>query len=480
MKTIKTSYLGLPILLLLIVPVAKTQVKIGDLNEPKTGALLDLNATTKGALLLPNVSLTDLGQIPAGLTGIGTAQPTNSELIGAIVYNTNPATGVGLYYWDGNNWIKSNNTPDVVDPPGLPPGSGRFSGRTTFDVAKTEATNCGPIADRTKVSVVYADFSQEATRKQTYTFEPSGSVRNVRFYYVESLQGKIVQQISGGCPGTVTGPATCEATVTYKDDLNATATGKTSADALKLDIYAVYNDGTENRAVKLTTRIQDCAFSGAYTISNTWLTFMPYNLGANPDYVTPEAQMAYNTPKGKNVTDSTVYGGLFQWGRPMDGHQRRNSATISEQSANPVPGHGKFILGSKNWYSGSDPDNLWTEATKTANDPFPPGYKVPSMAQWQSIFNGRGNFYYTDPGSKNNWSYKKTTGTVGIYSGGALFLPFAGFRIYTDGSISDWIGAYWSSSNFNQGNNHTMFSGSEAYGGRDDYAVGFSVRCVAE
>ncbi|MDR0427476.1 MAG: fibrobacter succinogenes major paralogous domain-containing protein [Dysgonamonadaceae bacterium] len=84
---------------------AKAQVTIGGMTDPKDGALLDLNSTAKGVLLLSNVSLTDLEKIPGGVfVGIANEQDNNTELTGAIVYNTNINTGRGLYVWNGVKW----------------------------------------------------------------------------------------------------------------------------------------------------------------------------------------------------------------------------------------------------------------------------------------------------------------------------------------------------------------------------------------
>ncbi|MDR0427795.1 MAG: fibrobacter succinogenes major paralogous domain-containing protein, partial [Dysgonamonadaceae bacterium] len=75
--------------------------------DPKDGALLDLNSTAKGVLLLSNVSLTDLEKIPGGVfVGITNEQDNNTELIGAMVYNTNIKTGRGLYVWTGAQWTR--------------------------------------------------------------------------------------------------------------------------------------------------------------------------------------------------------------------------------------------------------------------------------------------------------------------------------------------------------------------------------------
>jgi hypothetical protein len=89
--------------LFLVGTVMQSQVKIGDSSTPPAkGALLDLNGTYKGGLLLPKVPVTDLGKIPAGFTERGGAD-TATELEGMIVWSTDE-TNPGLYSWDGENW----------------------------------------------------------------------------------------------------------------------------------------------------------------------------------------------------------------------------------------------------------------------------------------------------------------------------------------------------------------------------------------
>ena len=78
----------------------KAQVRIGGNTAPNSAAVLDLNATdaatgTKG-LALPRVSLaSNTAQITTGV----------ANLTGMMVYNTNATLGVGIYFWNGSNWI---------------------------------------------------------------------------------------------------------------------------------------------------------------------------------------------------------------------------------------------------------------------------------------------------------------------------------------------------------------------------------------
>jgi hypothetical protein len=111
MKTTLSALFFLLTVIVLSMNDAQSQVTIGGLTEPQAGAILDLNSTVKGGLLLPHVDLPDLTQIPAvGFAGITEAQDTNDALAGTIVYNTNTITGVGLCIWDGNNWIRINTS----------------------------------------------------------------------------------------------------------------------------------------------------------------------------------------------------------------------------------------------------------------------------------------------------------------------------------------------------------------------------------
>jgi uncharacterized protein (TIGR02145 family) len=105
--TMKKKVLVLLSLALVLSVNLHSQVTIGGLTTPKAGALLDLNSTTPGGLVLSNVNLDDLSVIPANtFVGISTQQDTNQELAGMIVYNTYAANGVGVYVWDGDDWIK--------------------------------------------------------------------------------------------------------------------------------------------------------------------------------------------------------------------------------------------------------------------------------------------------------------------------------------------------------------------------------------
>jgi len=182
---------------------------------------------------------------------------------------------------------------------------------------------------------------------------------------------------------------------------------------------------------------------------NGWLTFLCYNLGANPD-MTIEEQMAY-VPVDEY--DATVYGDLYQWGRVADGHQLRNSQTVAGPlsgadidgvTGQVVGGHvGKFVLNSDPPYDWRTPPiyTLWYNNGKTANDPCPAGWRVPSVIEWQSIF----SVNFIPPAgqlmtSGNYWKWNGNGWIVspdGVANGTVtLFLPVAGGRANNNGTLS--------------------------------------------
>jgi uncharacterized protein (TIGR02145 family) len=431
-----------------------------------------------------------------------TASTSGGNIIGGATnasYSA-PAATAGTYYYycrvtsscDASTATSDFFTVTVnADPASYPAGSGRLTGRTTFDVAMTNEGACGSLTGRKLISGLYANFADPATNTQVYTFTPASTVNNVRFVYVETSGSGIVSSLTPN--GTYTGSTNlaCSATLVYASDLNSKVSGKTSKEAWTVDIYAIYTSGLTDYSIKLTAQIQDCAFCGAYTTTGTWLTFMPYNLGADPAYATPADQMAYTpNPNTATSTDATVYGDLYQWGRKTDGHEKRNSATTTTLATSNTPNHAKFIKAPNSpydWRSGGGNNSRWTDATKAANDPCPSGYKVPTTAQWRSIFNGGSSTYsyatINSSNTYNSWSFSGT-GTKGAYSGGTLFLPAAGAHNYGTGTLHDAIsrGYYWSSS-ANGARAYSMdFTSTQVEVARSGCyrASGRSVRCVAE
>jgi hypothetical protein len=194
----------------------------------------------------------------------------------------------------------------------------------------------------------------------------------------------------------------------------------------------------------------------------TGRTWMDRNLGAS--------QVATSS------TDSLAYGDLYQWGRGADGHQCRNSTTITNNySSTDQPGHNNFILTYCptypsylcNWYDWrfQNNNNLW-QGINGINNPCPNGYRIPTISELQS----------------------ETLTWLSSNANGAFLSPLklssAGHRNHSFNTIS-YEGYYWSNSNYvGQG----VYSSIISFGATintlqityDVRASGSSVRCIKE
>jgi uncharacterized protein (TIGR02145 family) len=117
---------------------------MGGLEEPKKGAILDLNSTVKGGLLLSNVVLDNLYTIPATFPGMS-APPVdvNEKFTGALVYheggNDIPA---GIYVWNGENWSPATENCTVPVLTLTAPPFIKKDALVTFSVSSDASARC--------------------------------------------------------------------------------------------------------------------------------------------------------------------------------------------------------------------------------------------------------------------------------------------------------------------------------------------------
>jgi hypothetical protein len=164
-------------------------------------------------------------------------------------------------------------------------------------------------------------------------------------------------------------------------------------------------------------------------------------------------------------TDANAYGDLFQWGRFADGHQCRNSTTITTTSSSDDPGSGDFIQaggGAMDWRVPQN-DNLW-QGVNGINNPCPIGFRIPTEVELNL--------------ERLTWNGNNNAGA--FFS--PLILPVAGLRQHNTGSLSQVgsLGLYWSSTVNGTESSTLGFDGSNA--GTDTFmrAGGASVRCIKD
>jgi uncharacterized protein (TIGR02145 family) len=161
-------------------------------------------------------------------------------------------------------------------------------------------------------------------------------------------------------------------------------------------------------------------------------------------------------------TDALSYGDLYQWGRGSDGHQCRNSNTISTLSSTDQPGHGDFIIVSFAPYDWRSPqnNNLW-QGLNGINNPCPSGYRIPTETELNA--------------ERTSWSIQDSAGAFAS----PLKLPLAGRRA-ASGSLStvNSYGRYWSNTVSTTNSSYLDFSSGLALVTSVARLQGSSVRCI--
>jgi uncharacterized protein (TIGR02145 family) len=140
-KTMKTTKLFLSLALMFFFCAnLHAQVLIGGTDRPRDGAILDLNSTAKGGLILSNVTIASLELIPHDtylFPGIDDSNAdVNPELRGAMVYNDgkNAAVPAGIYIWNGCSWTKDGGGVNSLP---APPVRVNGSGSATVTVGES-------------------------------------------------------------------------------------------------------------------------------------------------------------------------------------------------------------------------------------------------------------------------------------------------------------------------------------------------------
>jgi uncharacterized protein (TIGR02145 family) len=216
---------------------------------------------------------------------------------------------------------------------------------------------------------------------------------------------------------------------------------------------------------------------GAYIADGVWKEFDCYNLAAigkttNDDPFTPSWRLI---------------GGYWQWGRkgPDPGQwYDTNTPNFAHGPTGSESGEANSVSISSicGWDTSDAPDGAWSDASKTANDPCPAGYRVPTITQWDGVLDTNNNPQSTVGTWSTTWK-DHTNYSSARFFGDKLMLPAAGNRYTNSGTLyyRGNFGNYWSSSESSSSYARLLYVGS-GKAGRDSNLrrLGFSVRCVAE
>jgi uncharacterized protein (TIGR02145 family) len=386
------------------------------------------------------------------------------ETYAVVKYDTSGNASVKV---EASNACGTASSTHTVTVTGIPSeaGTGYFTGKICFDIAYSDfGGDCGEQATRlpqkTDFSLTGEQDPQVGTStptytgRQVYTFTPLGNVSNVRFDYIDT-SGEAIESMTAKADytGNISPGSPCKAVVVYKETLNTFLQGKTRENAVKTELYVIYNDapggaGTD-RAIKITVSLQDCSCCGAYVAAGVWKEFMCHNLGAD------ESLNPFTPTIGLN-------GNYYQWGR-------KDPVAVTYYPADPIE------LWNTAYYS----TGAWAHDIRAANDPCPPGYRVPTNAEWTGVADSSLNTQEII----GTWVASNTYIDGGIKFGKALFLPFSGSLLFDTGYLDrrNRSSRYWSSSIGGSGMSMEMWIGQGGPYLESYYrSSGNPVRCIAE
>lgn len=238
-------------------------------------AQVGIGTTTPNNSSILEVSSTNRGFLPPRMTEIERNAITNPAL-GLLIYNstskcieTYNGTGGGNNAADWSNLCVGGGSGNsgtgagvVITPPTNPTGNLTVNTRTCFDIAESNDfdNGCGSLALRTNSK---SDFSQQATYEQTVNISTTIAVTDLALV-AYNTEGTVIHSITQPALTSLTASGNTSkttATVTYKQNLNTTALGKSVADALGAEIYLTYKEGGVDKQNKINITVKDCECS---------------------------------------------------------------------------------------------------------------------------------------------------------------------------------------------------------------------------
>ncbi|HCD9236752.1 TPA: hypothetical protein NEG48_003800, partial [Elizabethkingia anophelis] len=203
---------------------------------------------------------------------------------------------------------------------------------------------------------------------------------------------------------------------------------------------------------------------GAYTAPGVFTEFMCQNLGATAG-INPFSPIAGN------------HGLKVQWGRNTTGTNGTYYYTQASDQANSgiITGWSQTAAANGAWNSGTEANPV-----KTANDPCPAGYRVPTQTEWQAVIDNNNVERVGSWAGDGNYStalyFKNPQGVR------TLMLPAAGYRSSLNGVLGQGggLGYYWSSSETASNAANVGFNYPGINVVNSPRTTGHSVRCIKD
>lgn len=271
---------------------------------------------------------------------------------------------------------------------------------------------------------------------------------------------------------------------------NAVA-GRELADTVTIRIVPYYNGSTE---------------APVFIGENYWA---PVNLGASElatNIVSVETSDQTQEAKNKRLANTEQCGNLYQWGRNIpfkyyDAEQSNINPIAGPISFNEALATSRFIssTGDDSWMKAPYDMTLWNkgseeEPVKGDYDPCPPGWRIPTQAEWKRIVPENNNLNPEAPENQGSYNLKNGVFSIKGDDNEWLHLPLAGV-INNDGKTpnKDGIGFnsyYWCSTAYSESFAYDTYFLSKASGVTDGYirmkhatnnwTLAYSIRCVQE
>jgi uncharacterized protein (TIGR02145 family) len=482
------------------------QVTIGEIKDPETYSILELDATSvKGGLRMPQLTT-------AERTALTTDPFKSAELAqGLAIFNTDTKC---LEFWNGSKWITLS--------------------QAAYSITKQPE------------KFTFYESPEGDDEVNPLEFEVAGGGGTWAYQWYQLLGNNIHARI-----GTPVGGTGTIAGYSGADTKSFTPTGVikgTNRNANNVGFYRFYCVAKNTvLGAEVTSDIAEVAVGcGAKTVDGEWLSFMCFNLGATEFTIAGQKSYEINFTNDKDNIheyiddEENLWGDMFQWGRVTDGHEKRDSEIV-EYNVTVPPRYGntnvpdskyqaldntiedetieyesKFIImtdeQNHNWAYGLPPvhqDLLWRNYRFVDNDPCAridgsgsyntavtgTNWRIPTVDEWSSIYKGNSAGGSPADATANTWKwYNGASDPVNSSRGfeikpagtttTTLFLPASGYRYAGDGLLyNQGANAHYWSSNINGTNAYNLYfaNGILVHPAHSNHrGYGFALRCIKD